>query len=40
MGKGRNVFLQNKGIKAITKLPFAIFQKQVGVGQAATNYLQ
>ncbi len=40
MGKGSYMLLQNKAIKAILKLPFTPFQKQAGVAQAATNYLQ
>jgi len=40
MGKGSYRALQNKAIKAITKLAFALLQKQVGAAQAATNYLQ
>jgi len=40
MGKGSHMLLQNKVIKTITKLAFAVLQKQVGVAQAATNYLQ
>ena len=40
MGKGRYMLLQNKAIKTITKLAFAVLQIQVGAAQAATNYLQ
>ena len=40
VGKGSHMLLQNKVIKAITKLAFAVLQIQVGAAQAATNYLQ
>jgi hypothetical protein len=40
MGKGRNVFLQTKGIKAITKNALCNISNKIGAAQAATNYLQ